>query len=383
MKQKTSNLFILVVVCAGLVAPGIAQDNVRITGAFTTFTGTVFGGNVTFMSYCGVSQCALPGGAPLPIICPDIGCSDTTPSGNIATNFPLGSPQFDTSSTVSFWTFGNPGNVLTFTTNGQGGIIQIDPFAEFKLGTLSFTNGSWISSATFGLTVIVDDSGFSTMHGLHTFTGFVNLGLTAPPPGATPEENADFIFLTDANGVPVKNPVTLITLPSMRVYEAFDSPVGTNVGTVTLYAKLGSLDLTRMADPTGGAFLDVSLTSEPGGPPTQAAIYRICPLYDPNFAKKSGSVYPIKLQLCDATGNNLSAASIPLHAVSVSRVNSNTTATPDDAGNANPDSDFRYDATLAGYIFNLSTTGFPTGTYTLNFKAGADPVLYSAQFAVK
>jgi hypothetical protein len=64
-------------------------------------------------------------------------------------------------------------------------------------------------------------------------------------------------------------------------------------------------------------------------------------------------------------------------------VSMNTTATPDDTGNANPDFDFRYDPTLASYIFNLSTTGYPTGTYTLNFIAGADPALHSAQFAVR
>jgi len=45
----------------------------------------------------------------------------------------------------------------------------------------------------------------------------------------------------------------------------------------------------------------------------------------------------------------------------------------DDAGNANPDSDFRFDPTLGtsgGYIFNLKTTGLTTGTYNLYFTAG-------------
>ena len=30
----------------------------------------------------------------------------------------------------------------------------------------------------------------------------------------------------------------------------------------------------------------------------------------------------------------------------------------EDAGHANPDEAFRYDAALAGYIFNLKTTGY-------------------------
>jgi hypothetical protein len=133
----------------------------------------------------------------------------------------------------------------------------------------------------------------------------------------------------------------------------------------------------------GGAFLDISLTPDLGGPPIQQARYHICPLYDQNVAKKSGSAYPIKLQLCDANGNNLSSSSIVVHAVRVTQVNTNSSATLDDTGNANPDFDFRYDLSLNGYIFNLSTKGYASGTYSVNFTAGSDPTMYSALFAVK
>jgi hypothetical protein len=36
-----------------------------------------------------------------------------------------------------------------------------------------------------------------------------------------------------------------------------------------------------------------------------------------------------------------------------------------------------------GYIFNLKTTGIPTGTYRLGFTVDADPAVYSVQFAVR
>jgi hypothetical protein len=111
--------------------------------------------------------------------------------------------------------------------------------------------------------------------------------------------------------------------------------------------------------------------------------YQICPLYDPNIAKKSGAAYPIKLQLCDSAGNNISSPSIVVHAVSVTKTSSNTPIELDDTGNANPDFDFRYDSSLIGYVFNLSTKGYATGTYKLNFTAGADPNTHSTGFAVK
>jgi hypothetical protein len=79
----------------------------------------------------------------------------------------------------------------------------------------------------------------------------------------------------------------------------------------------------------------------------------------------------------------MSSPSIVVHAVSVTKTSSNTPIELDDTGNANPDFDFRYDPSLMGYIFNLSTKGYATGTYLLNFTSGADPNTHSAGFAVK
>ena len=111
--------------------------------------------------------------------------------------------------------------------------------------------------------------------------------------------------------------------------------------------------------------------------------YAVCPLYDPLVTKKAGSTVPIKLRLCDAVGANLSVPSIVVHAVGVTRTGSNTPAALEDSGNANPDFDFRYDAALGGYIFNLGTVGFSPGTYMLSFVAGGDPTTHAAAFAVR
>jgi len=118
-------------------------------------------------------------------------------------------------------------------------------------------------------------------------------------------------------------------------------------------------------------------------PQSHQISFQICPLYDPNVVKKSGSAYPIKIQLCDSAGNNLSSPSIVVHAEGVTKTGSNTPMEFDDTGNANPDFDFRYDSTLNGYTFNLSTKGYAAGTYSLSFTAGADPAMHSAIFPVK
>lgn len=41
-----------------------------------------------------------------------------------------------------------------------------------------------------------------------------------------------------------------------------------------------------------------------------AATYEVCPLFDVSRSYKAGRVVPIKLQLCDASGTNLSRPDI-------------------------------------------------------------------------
>jgi probable HAF family extracellular repeat protein len=117
-----------------------------------------------------------------------------------------------------------------------------------------------------------------------------------------------------------------------------------------------------------------------------APTYHVCLLYDPDKAVKAGSTIPIKLRLCDADGANLSSPAIVLHAQGVKLVSTDAPGPLADSGNANPDSNFRYDAALGGtggYIYNLSTKGLATGTYALEFTAGGDSHVYQAEFQVR
>jgi hypothetical protein len=109
--------------------------------------------------------------------------------------------------------------------------------------------------------------------------------------------------------------------------------------------------------------------------------YGINPLFDQTKVHKSGSTVPIKLQLIDAAGANRSSSAIVVHATGVYLISTGAGGTLDDAGNANPDFNFRYDS--GGYIFNLKTTGYATGTYALAFTVGGDPVTHTVQFQVR
>lgn len=125
-------------------------------------------------------------------------------------------------------------------------------------------------------------------------------------------------------------------------------------------------------------FDNVRLSATPPEP-----AYTVSLLYDPLKAAKSGSTIPIKLRLLQG-GVNVSSPSLVVHAVNLVRMDTTaSSAVLENAGNANPDFDFRYvDGTPGYYIFNLKTTGLSTGTYRLKFTVNGLGD-YTAPFDVK
>jgi uncharacterized repeat protein (TIGR01451 family) len=116
--------------------------------------------------------------------------------------------------------------------------------------------------------------------------------------------------------------------------------------------------------------------------------YGVCLLYDPSRAVRAGGTLPIKIQLCDAAGANVSASMLVVTALQLVKLSDATTATVEDTGNANPDGNFRYDPAVGGtggYIFNLSTAGLTTGTYALVWSATGDATRHGSEviFQVK
>jgi hypothetical protein len=134
--------------------------------------------------------------------------------------------------------------------------------------------------------------------------------------------------------------------------------------------------LTITGEFSGGPFTSASTDTA-----TLSVTFNICLLYDPTKAVKSGATYPIKIQLCDANGNNVSSAGTVLQAVKVQQISTMAEGDVITTGSANADSNFRFED--GSYILNLKTSGLSTGVYKLYFTAGSDPVLHSVEFQVK
>lgn len=156
------------------------------------------------------------------------------------------------------------------------------------------------------------------------------------------------------------------------------SGVETCVGTVDSGASIdtsavGTSDFAVSAEDVAGNASTRTLAYD--------VTYGITALYDESAAKKAGSTVPIKLQLTDAHGVNVSDPAVVLTAKRLSKLDSTVGPVNDVASNANPDSGFRYAGD--GYIYNYSTKGLSTGNWALAFTATGDPVEHAALFGVR
>jgi hypothetical protein len=257
---KHRALVVLFAACCVLLVTGTAKaDDITVTGAFTSFTGIVISGNL--IDSCGAGVCGTAGfPGPGTQLCPDTGCGTSV---GLLTNFPIPmNPAQDTTSGVTFWTPSLTPNELIFTSS-PGSLLNVNPNSPFKLGTLTFTNGIWSGDADFGFSIVAHDSTTQTNQ---TFTGLVHMSLTVNDfVNLTPAQNADFVYLTNAAGAQLIDPLTNQPLGSLRAYELTDTPTGTNTASADLFGVFGSLDPTSFQNVTGG-FLDISVTPALGGP---------------------------------------------------------------------------------------------------------------------
>ncbi len=214
--------------------------------------------------------------------------------------------------------------------------------------------------------------GGTTCDGFSDFAAVIGVTGTAPTvtittPTATAYTLTQTVLANYSCSPPAGTPPVLVCLGTV--------PNGSPIDTSSVGTKTFQVNTVVSAGPTAAQKVTYQVGS-----------FNICLLYDTTKAAKSGSTIPIKLQLCDASGNDLSSSSIIVHATSVVQTSTFASSTVIDAGNANPDSDFRFDSTLGttgGYIFNLQTTGLATGSYVLNFTAGPDPTNHTAPFQVR
>jgi hypothetical protein len=153
-----------------------------------------------------------------------------------------------------------------------------------------------------------------------------------------------------------------------------DVPVNTSTGVATCtvtYATVGSHSITATY---GGNF---SYSGSISPTLVQEVTYTVVALYDQTKPFNSGATVPIKIELRDAFGTNVSSSAIVLTVTGLS---------PSPAPGTPPSGTFTFltlPNTGPGYQFNIRTTRYPPNTYTLSFTATGDPVTHTVQFVIR
>jgi hypothetical protein len=112
-------------------------------------------------------------------------------------------------------------------------------------------------------------------------------------------------------------------------------------------------------------------------------LYAVVPLFSTTKANNSGSTVPIQIQLADAEGVLGGSPAPVLTAVDVVDASGSVVGPPQSPSNSQPGNQFKGDSKSRTYQFNLQTTGYAPGTYTLRFRIGSDPTLYTISFTVR
>jgi hypothetical protein len=257
-------------------------------------------------------------------------------------------------------------NPVTLGPFGDGSTHQLHYFTTDCATTeeLKFTKdaaGNW--STTFNsLTINIDTTN-------PTITG---PALSAPNPSTPTTITATYTCNDAGSGIAqcgTHNPSPVSLGPPVRGQSS-------DTETDTLSNAVGPHSFAVHATDEAGNFADAS---------ANYYVYGICALYDQTKAVHSGATVPVKMYLCNGP-TDLSSSSIVVHATGLFQMSSSTSDPVIDAGNANPDMDFRFDSTLGpsgGYIFNLKTSGLGSGNWVIQFTIAGDPTLHSLGFGVK
>lgn len=207
-------------------------------------------------------------------------------------------------------------------------------------------------------------------------SGFHHAGNRGAGPNSTP---SPVIYRVDTTPPEIHCSDTRLLLNqpallSATVTDATSGPAAASVSTGVSTSQVGTFS--------------ASLTAADEAGNTAAAVcpytvsYGIKLRYDVTKEWSSGSVVPIKVDLVDYFGINVSNKSIVVRATTVTNLRTGETLVPTAPGTANSNFLFVVSPTK-GYLYNLKTTGYPSGPYSLGFVAGDDPLVHDAPFLIR
>lgn len=363
--------------------------------------------------------CSIPSGSLFPIGTTTVTCIAQDNAGNASTPQTFSVNVVDTAPQLSL-----PPYISTSATSSAGAQVAYFASADDAVSGQLPVQCSPTSGSTFSVGVTAVNCSVTDGAG-NTATGSFNIYVLAADQTYTPPDSyyvtvqptngptLTFSYVEGA-GVTTVTPIDAATVGTTPAGFALSNGIAYQVSTTATFYDYVQLDFAvpapisesdfnnlsilhnnngTLEDVTGGHNYDAQSQSGTITAYTYSfspfylvkkVNLRIAPLFDQSQAFKAGSTVPIKLKLLDGAGTNIAAPTTALKARSLVRLGTSTTSTVIDAGNANPDLNFRYDQSLKGYIFNLSTKGLASGQYVLSFYVGSErSFFYTVKFEVR
>jgi hypothetical protein len=261
---------------------------------------------------------------------------------------------------------------VTCTPSDAGvGIGNGYPSTQFSLSTSTPAGTQNASASTGPATTVCDSLQHCTSVGPFTFK-VDKLGPTvtiaSPVDGSTltPGQNVTVSYsCNDGGGSGVASCVG-----TQQPGATLDTTPGTHVFTVTGTDAVGNVTRRQVSYNVG---------------------YNICYQYNTTTPQSRGGTVVLKVQLCDANGNNLSSNGITLTAIAEDVLNPPQLPNPNNSpGNSQPGFSFRF--TQNQYQYNLDPTaplpppsGMPLGSgpHVLYFTIQGQPGVFQAPFVLK
>jgi hypothetical protein len=291
-----------------------------------------------------------------------------------------------------------PYGQATVTLGGQITAGTAIPSGSVNITVAGVTMSAPISPADGTFSAVFDTSTLGVSGSPYTIT----YSYAGDAHDAAIQDSSNTLTVTQAVTTlsDLASPTVVVGTPSVTLSGVVGSnsvlPVGQNV-TITVLGTGGPLATGSGVIANDGSFsaaLDISALpvgaytiqytyagdanfAGVSGTGTLTVTYAVVPLYDTDKPVHSGAALPIKLDITDASGNDLTGLTVTAVAIVDSNGNS---ITPHAKGNANPGNVFRKAGD--GYIYNLDTTGLTSGTYTLLIQVGDDPVLHAVSFVI-
>jgi hypothetical protein len=272
---------------------------------------------------------------------------------------------------------------------GQGAPLRLDVTGtDFRyptgIGALDCSDVTAFTALTSGTSAPAVDAILPLGDGFHSLDcrssdgasfGFHGFGHRGAGPGSTP---APASFLVDTTPPQILCPAAAFTLHepvttlTATVIDAVSGPVSAAVDAPVSTSQVGTFSVP------------ISAADNAGNPASTTCSYTVSfqvqLRYDTAQPHASGSVVPVRVEIDDFFGVNVGGDAVAVTATGARSTATGATAPPTSPGRQTT---AFHVSQGSSYLYDLKTSGYAAGDYTMEFIVSGDPTSHAAPFVIR